>query len=166
MTHEEAVQAMIAQVPVVHKNIIYKMISGLIYRKDLKSGGVHASVELKSSCGHSVTIARLGQVDWANESDRTRDIQIPPQNEDGPAPDEINAKAAWSTGSMVLFEGEMYRVSALIVRNWLKYPNHWLSVVLSRVSDRQVVEAWSGSVQYCTCGSKDRERKQTKTAPA
>lgn len=147
MTHAEAERALIAQVPVVHRSIPYKMISALIYRKGSKSGGLIARAELVDKCGHSVTIARLDRVDWANEADRTRDIIVPPQNEDGPAPQEISARAAFRSGQEVEYEGERHIISALIVRRWIDY-NYWLELELTRIKDRQVQQVWSGSVQY------------------
>lgn len=149
MTHAEAERALIAQVPVVHKDITYKMISALIYRKDPKSGGMVARAELSDTCGHSVTIARLDRVHWANEADRTRNIIVPPQNEDGPAPQEISARAAFRSGQEVQYEGERHIITALIVRRWIDY-NYWLELELTRVKDRQVQQVWSGSVQYST----------------
>lgn len=149
MTNAEAERALIAQVPVVHRGIRYKMISAIIYRRTGVPGQMEASAELTCFCGHSLTIARLDRVNWQNPEDGTRDIPVPPQNEDGPAPQEILARRAFWSGQEVLYEGERCVVSALKVRRWIDYP-YWLEVVLTRLSDRAVIEAWSGSVCYTT----------------
>ena len=147
MTHEEAERALLTESPVVYREIPYSKIEHLIYRRR-RSGGYIISAALESKTGSSITIAPLGPISWQDEKDRTLLVELPPTHEDGPTPDEVHAKTAISTGSRVLYEGEEYTISALIVRSWLKLPCYWLSVELSRVSDRKAVEAWSGSVRY------------------
>lgn len=147
MTYKEAIRAMICEAPVVYRDIIYKKITGLIYRKVPESGKMSIRAELQDICDHSLTIARLDRVNWKNESDRTRVSEILPQNEDGPVPQEADARAAFWYGDEVLYEGERFIVSAMIVRNWVGN-NYWLNLELTRISDRLVQQVWSGSVVY------------------
>lgn len=147
MTIKEAVRAMIAKAPVAYKGVTYKRISGMIYRKAQKSGSMKVRVELQDKCGRSVSIARLRQVDWENESDRTRTVDIPPVSEDGPTPQETDARAAFWSGQEVLYEGDICTVSAMIVRSWVDF-NYWLELELTRVRDGLVRQAWAGSVIY------------------
>lgn len=149
MTHEEAERALLTESPVIYREIPYTKIEHLLYRRR-KSGEYMISAALESKTGSSITIAPLGPISWQNEKDKTLLTELPPTHEDGPSYDEIQAETAISTGSPVLYEGEEYTVSALIVRSWIRWPCYWLSVELSRISDRKVEEAWSGSVCYTT----------------
>ncbi len=147
VTIEEAARAMVAGVPVIYKGITYEKISGLVCRRAEESGCMKVCAELQDMCGHSVTVARLDWVGWENESDSLRAADIPPANEDGPTPQEADARAAFWSGQEVLYEGDICTVSAMIVRSWVNY-NYWLELELTRVSDGLVREAWAGSVIY------------------
>lgn len=147
MVHEEGVQALIAQSPVVHRGIPYQRISALVYRRLPKSDGAAIQCELLCRCGHSFTLAQLAQVDWLNQNDRETTHFVPPVNEDGITPLEEQAKKAFWSGREVWYEGEQHIISALIVRRWVDY-NYWLEVELSRITDRLIQTVWSGSVQY------------------
>lgn len=147
MTYKEAKIAMLGEMPVVYRELSYKKISGLIYRKVPESGRICIRAELQGVCGHSSVIARLDQVNWIDESGRTQVSEIPARNEDGPAPQEINAKAAFLSGDEVLYDGDRHIVSAMIIRNWVDH-NYWLELELTRLSDGLVQQAWSGSVVY------------------
>ena len=147
MTIKEAVRAMIAGAPVVYEEITYEKISGLVCRRAKKSGTMKVRAELLDMCGHSVTVARLRLVEWKDEDDRARAADIPPVHEDGPTPQEADARAAFWSGQKVLYEGDICTVSAMIIRSWVNY-NYWLELELTRVSDGLVCEAWAGSVIY------------------
>lgn len=138
---------MVAGAPVVYQGIAYEKISGLIYRRAQKSGMMKVRVELRDMCGHSVTVARLRQVEWKDEDDRARTADVPPIHEDGPAPQEADARAAFWSGREVVYDGDICTVSAMIVRSWVNY-NYWLELELTRVHDGLVREAWAGSVIY------------------
>ena len=66
MTNEEAKEAFLSGVPIIHKddyrhiNIHYSHISAIIYRRI--NGRVCVSVELADRCGHSVTIAPVKNI--------------------------------------------------------------------------------------------------------
>lgn len=62
MTNEEAKQAFFSGVPVRVKEIKYKRISAIIYRLD-RDKRLIVSAELQDKCGHSVTIARVQDID-------------------------------------------------------------------------------------------------------
>lgn len=147
MTIKEAVKAMIAKAPVVYRGVTYERISGMVYRRAQKSGSMKVRVELQDKCGHSVVIARLGQVDWEKESDRTRTVDIPPVSEDGPPLQETNAREAFWSGQEVLYDGDIYTVSAMIVRSWVNF-NYWMELELTRVRDGLPCQVWAGSVIY------------------
>lgn len=147
MTHAEADQAMTLQVPVVHQGSTYERISGLIYRKSAKSGGLVASAELLSPCGHSVTIARLDRTAWLNPEDGERQPLVLDAEEAESPYQEVRAKEAFLSGEELLYEGERWVVTALILRKWLERV-YWVSLELSSVSDRKVQEVWSGSIVF------------------
>ena len=62
MTNDDAKRALMSECPVIHRNIVYKCVSGIIYRKS-KKGRVVLSLELTSkTAARSVTIAPANQV--------------------------------------------------------------------------------------------------------
>lgn len=62
MNNAEAKRAWWDESPVIYDGIVYKCISGLIYRKD-KKGRAQLSLELTDkTAAHSVTIAVANQV--------------------------------------------------------------------------------------------------------
>ncbi|MEY8311755.1 hypothetical protein AALA61_07115 [Oscillospiraceae bacterium 42-9] len=146
MTHEEAERAVRLQVPVVHQGNAYKRISGLIYRR-AQNGGTVCRGELKSLCGHSITIAPLHRVDWQDPADRDRTVERPWPEEEEPNWVESRAKRAFQAGELVEYEGQRWTVSAMILRPWMERA-YWTSLELSRVSDRLVQEVWNESVTF------------------
>lgn len=56
MSNEELKEALLSEVPVESGGIIYKRVSGIIYRKSEK-GGIKIQAELEDRCTHSITIA-------------------------------------------------------------------------------------------------------------
>lgn len=63
MTNEEVKQAFFSGVPVQVKEIEYKRISAIIYRLDREKKLI-VSAELQDKCGHSVTIARVQDINF------------------------------------------------------------------------------------------------------
>ncbi len=62
MTNDEAKRALMRECPVIYKDIVYKCVSGIIYRKS-KKGRVVLSLELTDkTAARSVTIAAANQV--------------------------------------------------------------------------------------------------------
>lgn len=66
MTNEEAKQALFSGAPVVWKGIEYVRVSAIIYRVD-REGQLIVSAELQDKCGHSVTIARVKELQGVSE---------------------------------------------------------------------------------------------------
>lgn len=62
MTNEEAKQAFFDGVPVICKGTEYTRITAIIYRLD-REGQLLVSAELKDKCGHSVTVARVQDIE-------------------------------------------------------------------------------------------------------
>lgn len=144
MTYEEAQKAMIAGIPVIHRDVTYKEISGFIYRKLPSGEGYIARAELPDKCGHSITIARLDRIGLASGS--PDDLpEVHPPNEDGPNLDEARVKRALQTGRRFDYQGEPHYVSGVIFRNWQK-TDYWMSVELTRCRDGKVMEDWAGCV--------------------
>ena len=56
MTNEDLRAALLSGEPVTHKEIVYKCVSAIIYRKS-DSGGVRIQAELTDRNNNSVTIA-------------------------------------------------------------------------------------------------------------
>lgn len=56
MSNEELKEALLSEAPVESGGIIYKRVSGIIYRKSAK-GGIQIQAELEDRCAHSITIA-------------------------------------------------------------------------------------------------------------
>ncbi len=155
MTHNEADRAMLLQAPVTYRGQKYKQISGLIYRKDGKSGGGIVVGELLSGCGHSVTIARLDKVDWLRPEDRERPARMSGPEEQEQVYHELQARKAFWNGAELWHEEERWKVSALILRKWLERP-YWVTLELCRVSDGLVQEVWSGSIVFAKPEEKEK----------
>ena len=66
MSNEEAKQAFFAGAPVIWKEIVYARISAIIYRLD-RYGHLIVSAELQDKCGHSLTIARVQELQGVSE---------------------------------------------------------------------------------------------------
>lgn len=147
MTHTEAERAILLQVPVVHRGVEYLRLSGLIYRKDTKSGGLIARGELFSSCGHSVTIARLDLVNWLHPEDEELPTKEPDSDEREPTFQEVQAKKAFLAGEELLYQGGRWRITAIILRQWMDRA-YWMSLELVRSSDRKALEVWVGSLSF------------------
>lgn len=144
MTYAEAQKAMIANAPVIYRDITYKGIYGFIFRKSPTSKNYIVSAELLDKCGRSITLARLGRIELASGSPDDLPEVYPP-NEDGPSPDEANAKRAMQTGRRFDYHGEPHFVSAIILRNWQEV-DYWMHVELTRCRDGKVTEDWVGCV--------------------
>lgn len=149
MTYKEAERVFIAGAPVECENnrvrVAYKEISGLIFRRDAKSGGYTVSLELADKCGYSFTTVRPGAVSLSPGWEGSLPEELPPAYEDGPSAMELNAKLALRSGCPVIFEGERWRVTAVKVCNWVKL-EYWLHLELTRISDGLVTMAWAGSI--------------------
>lgn len=66
MTNEEAKQALFDRVPVIWNGIEYTRVTAIIYRLDL-DGKLIVSAELEDKCGHSVTVARIKDIQGVSE---------------------------------------------------------------------------------------------------
>lgn len=147
MTHTEAERAILLQVPVVHRGVEYLRLSGLIYRKDTKSGGLIARGELLSSCGHSVTIVRLDLVDWKRPEDKELPIEAFDPDIKEPTFQEAQAKRAFLSGEELIYQGDRWKITAMILRQWMDRA-YWMSLELVRSSDRKALEVWVGSLSF------------------
>lgn len=143
MTHREGDRAMCQQAAVVYRGLEYQRISGLIYRRDPESDGIIVRGELLSSCGRSVSIARLDLVDWLCSKEKKRSIRELDPEELEHTPQEIRAKEAFLAGEELLYQGERWKTTAMILRKWMERV-YWMSLELSRISDCKVQEVWTG----------------------
>lgn len=62
MTNAEAKEALFSGASVKHKDIRYKCISAIIYRKG-EDGALMISAEMIATSGNSVTIARIKDIE-------------------------------------------------------------------------------------------------------
>ena len=66
MTNEEAKQALFSGAPVICKEVDYARVTAIIYRVD-RDGQLIVSAELQDKCGHSITIARVQDIQGVSE---------------------------------------------------------------------------------------------------